>query len=106
MLFSYCDHLSYAAYVLRVLSQETLETNKEVKDPFVPGPSVSKEVKDPFVPGPSMSKEVKDPFVPGPSMSKEVKDSSLTILSNLDPFQKSFVQARHNCRVFPVDRAH
>jgi hypothetical protein len=39
--------LSYATYVLRVLSQETLETSKEVKDPSVPGPSLAKEVKDP-----------------------------------------------------------
>jgi hypothetical protein len=78
MFFSYCDHLSYAAYILRVLSQETLETNKEVKDPSVPGPS----------------------------LAKEVKDSSLTIISNPDPFQKSFVQARHSYRVFPAGRAH
>jgi hypothetical protein len=68
MLFSHCDHLSYATYILRVLSQETLETNKEVKDPSVPGPS----------------------------LAKEVKYSSLTILSNPDPFQKTFVQERHN----------
>jgi hypothetical protein len=38
--------LSYAAYVLRVLSKQTLETSKEVKDPSVPGPSLVKEVKD------------------------------------------------------------
>jgi hypothetical protein len=38
--------LSYAAYVLRVLSEQTLEINKEVKDPSVPGPSLAKEVKD------------------------------------------------------------
>jgi hypothetical protein len=38
--------LSYAAYVLRVLSKQTLEINKEVKDPFVPDPSLVKVVKD------------------------------------------------------------
>jgi hypothetical protein len=38
--------LSYATYVLRVLSKQTLETSKEVKDPSVPGPSLAKEVKD------------------------------------------------------------
>jgi hypothetical protein len=72
MLFSYCDHLSYVAYVLKVLSQETLET----------------------------SKEVKNPYVSSPSLAKEVKDSSLTILSNPKPFHKSFVQARRSYRVF------
>jgi hypothetical protein len=55
--------LSYAAYVLRVLNQETVET----------------------------SKEVKDPSVLGPSLAKEVRDSSLAILSNSDPFQRAFV---------------
>jgi hypothetical protein len=39
--------LSYADYVLRILSQETLETSNEVKDYSVPGPSLVKEVKDP-----------------------------------------------------------
>jgi hypothetical protein len=67
-LFSHCDHLSYAAYVLRVLSQETLEA----------------------------SKEVKDPSVLGPSLDKEVRYSSLAILSHPDPFQRAFVQAGHN----------
>ena len=46
MLFFYWDHLTYAAYILRVLSQETLEASKEVKDSSVPGPSLAKEVKD------------------------------------------------------------
>jgi hypothetical protein len=32
--------------VLRVLSKQILETNKEVKDSFVPGPSLAKVVKD------------------------------------------------------------
>jgi hypothetical protein len=32
---------------LRVLSEQTLETSKEVKDFSVPGPSLAKEVKDP-----------------------------------------------------------
>jgi hypothetical protein len=38
--------LSSTTYVLRVLSQETLETSKEVKDSSVPGPSLS-ELQDP-----------------------------------------------------------
>jgi hypothetical protein len=33
--------------VLRVLGEQTLEINKEVKDPSVPDPSLAKEVKDP-----------------------------------------------------------
>jgi hypothetical protein len=32
---------------LRVLSQETLEARKEVKDPSIPGPSLAKDVHDP-----------------------------------------------------------
>jgi hypothetical protein len=39
--------LSYAAYVLRVLSKQTLEISKEVKDSSVPDPSLVKVVKDP-----------------------------------------------------------
>jgi hypothetical protein len=39
--------LSSTTYVLRVLSQETLEANKEVKYSSVPGPSLAKEVQDP-----------------------------------------------------------
>ena len=46
-LFSHCDHLSSTACVLRVLSQETLQANKEVKDSSVPGPSLAKELQDP-----------------------------------------------------------
>jgi hypothetical protein len=64
--------LSYATYVLRVLSQETLETNKEVKDPSVPGPS----------------------------LAKEVKDSSLTILFSPDSIQELFVQAGRSLKGF------
>jgi hypothetical protein len=33
--------------VLRVLGEQTLEINKEVKDSSVPDPSLAKEVKDP-----------------------------------------------------------
>jgi hypothetical protein len=63
---------------LRVLSQETLET----------------------------SKEVKDPSVPGPSLAKEVKDSSLTILYSPDSIQESFVQAGRSLKGFPAGWAH
>jgi hypothetical protein len=44
-LFSHCDHLSSTTYILRVLSQETLEASKEVKYSFVPSPSLAKEVQ-------------------------------------------------------------
>jgi hypothetical protein len=50
--------------VLRVLSEQTLEINKEVKDSSVPDPS----------------------------LAKVVKDSTLTILFSSDPFLASFVK--------------
>jgi hypothetical protein len=46
-LFSRYDHLRSTTYVLRVLSQETLEASKEVKDSSVPGPTLAKEVQYP-----------------------------------------------------------
>jgi hypothetical protein len=48
-LFSfYTLHLElFSLDILRVLGEQTLETSKEVKDPFVLGPSLAKEVKDP-----------------------------------------------------------
>jgi len=64
--------LKYAAYVLRVLSKQTLET----------------------------SKEVKDPSVPGPSLVKEVKDSSLTILHHISITIFTKVETRCKCRRF------
>ena len=36
----------YNLYVLRVLSKQTLEISKEVKDSSVPDPSLAKVVKD------------------------------------------------------------
>jgi hypothetical protein len=43
----YTLHLElFSLDVLRVLGEQTLETNKEVKYPSVPGPSLAKEVKD------------------------------------------------------------
>jgi hypothetical protein len=47
MSFSLICFLSYATYVLRVLSKQTLEISKEVKYSFVPDPSLVKVVKDP-----------------------------------------------------------
>jgi len=45
VIFSYC-FLSYAAYVLMVLSKQTLETSKEVKYPSVHGPILVRKVKE------------------------------------------------------------
>jgi hypothetical protein len=47
LLSFYTFHLElFSLYVLRVLGKQTLETSKEVKDPYVPCPSLAKEVKD------------------------------------------------------------
>jgi hypothetical protein len=47
VLSFYTIHLEISSLdVLRVLEEQTLENNKEVKYPYVPGPSLDKEVKD------------------------------------------------------------
>jgi hypothetical protein len=66
--------LSDATYVLRVLSEQTLEIN-----------------------------EVKDSSVPGPRLAKVVKDSTLTILLNFRFISGGILKTGHKFGGFSTD---